>query len=400
MKSINMSDILCIIVFILIIGIQGYYLMNYYSADQTTISSNTDEINSRTTRITQLEERLKMLPETEKELELVTSQQEAMLNTIPTANSAVKQMVTLKRFADVNNFYDAKIVEAGSTESQDEIATVIKKDYTVSFTSTYNEARKFIESINTAYQIANINSVNISNDIQTTQDAKVVKALHQRFGNDLSQVVTTQLSFSVYVRKDEETGEVYQPGYNMVTGSETPFANKAKDQKSKDAGEAVTKTAAPAVQEDTPAATPAVESADYSGSVFELYVEDVLTSGDTYKLVGPGESKPYLGLVSQSNTYITITINDDGYELSIEDENGNVKQTSYSMDMKKPLIYIESSMRQIQTVMPNVHVYVYNYASDEAQVKLNGSMTKNIHVYDKFDEELSAGQTKGNVKLA
>lgn len=399
MKSINMSDILCIIVFILIIGIQGYYLVNYYSADQTTISSNADEINSRTTRIAQLEERLKMLPETEKELELVTSQQEAMLNTIPTANSAVKQMVTLKRFADVNNFYDGKLVEVGSTESQDEIATVIKKDYTISFTSTYDDARKFIESINTAYQIANINSVNVSNDIQNTEDAKVVKALQERFGKDLSQVVTTQLSFSVYVRKDEETGEVYQPGYNMVTGSEAPFASRAKDQKSKDAGEAVTKTAAPVAQEVTPTTTPAEESANYSGSVFELYVEDVLTSGDTYKLVGPGESKTYLGLVSQSNTYITITINDDGYELSIEDENGNVKQTSYSMDMKNPLVYIESSMRQIQTVMPNVHVYVYNYASDEAQVKLNGSMTKNIHVYDKFDEELSAGQTKGNVKL-
>lgn len=396
MKSVNMSDILYIIVVVLVVGVQGYYLVNYYSMDQMTISSNADEIASRTTRITQLEERLKMLPETEKELELVTAQQEAMLNTIPSGNSAVKQMVALRKYANVNTFYDTQLTEADSEVSEDEVATIIKKNYTMKFTSFYNEAKKFIESLNSAYQIANINSINISNEIQNTEDGDKLAALQVHFGQDLSQVVTTDLSFSVYVRKAEPEEEVYQPSYNMVDNSVAPFESLTKGTEKK-AGEAVSKTAAPVLEESKPVQT--TSQTNYSGSVFELYVEDILTSGDTYKLVGPGEEKTYLGLVSQSNVYITLTINDESYELSIEDENGNIKQTSYAMAVQKPLLYIESSMRQIQTVMPNVHVYVYNYGSDEMEVKLNGSLTQNVHIYDKFDEELSVGETKGNVKL-
>ena len=145
----------------------------------------------------------------------------------------------------------------------------------------------------------------------------------------------------------------------------------------------------------TPVVAPAVE-----GSKFSLQISDILTSGDTYMLSGPGTGdEHYIGLSSQQNTKISIVVYEDQYELTIEDEAGNVKQTHMSTSIANPYLRIVSSMRPLEEVMPNVHVYVYNYTDTIMNVTLEGTMTDNIHIFNEFDKIVSKGQTKGNISL-
>ena len=398
MKFIGGKKISSMILLVFILGAQGYYLVNIYSKDQAKINNQVNEIQETTAYIVRLEEGLKQLPETKKELETIRSKQEAVKSTMPNMASTAKLLGEIYSIFDTNKFYDVQVVEVSSVPIKDEMIPIIQKDYNVSFTSYYGEVKDFIENINGAYQIIHMNNIQIDNQLQLTENEEMLETLQGFFGEDLSEVVSVQLNFSIYVRAEmEEEQEEYAVSFNSINNNAKPFdgvgfANRlAGKGQAEEVVMSSSVLSADRVEE--------YEEIPYLNSVFELYVEDILTSGDTYKLMGTGKEKQYLGLVTQSNVYITITINEAGYEFSMEDENGNVKQITCAEIMQQPVLYIHSSMRQVQNAMPHVHIYVYNYGKDEIQVDLEGSLLSHIHIYDKFDEEVQAGETKGNVKL-
>jgi hypothetical protein len=127
---------------------------------------------------------------------------------------------------------------------------------------------------------------------------------------------------------------------------------------------------------------------------------DVLASGDNYSFVGPGEADTvYTGLKSSKNTYITLNIREDGYNVVMEDEQGNVKQNGALVPIDEPSLSIESDIVKIQETMPEIHIYIKNYTEDMMDITLKGSLLETIHIYNEFDEEVRPGQTKGKVKL-
>ena len=387
MKSIK--NILFAVIVALVFVAQVAYLLTVYKDDKTVIANNKAEIDSIERRIAQLEERVKMLPETQKELELVTAKKMAMLNTIPTFIANSKQSSDLFRYMGLKNFMKqgVKVIDDEADTSVDDL--ILKSKYELSFVGRYKDVRDFVDSLNASYQIINVQAFALDNAIQEKEgiDALPYK---NHFGEDFDQLVTATLKLTMYTRVDEnKADEIYQPDFDGRITVENNFKRVKKS------GQEVS----PSVSQDEPIETQQPERVTAT-DIFTLNVGDILTSGDTYKLDGPGQGGGYVGLISQANTHISLVIRDDGYEMSIEDEEGNVKQTSVTTTITNPGLNIISTMRPTDVVMPNVHVYVYNYTSQVMEVKMSGTLLDNIHVFNELDQQVRVGQAKGNIRVS
>lgn len=390
MKS--MKNIIFGLVFGVIILMQVFYLFKFYKADKQMIASNREEIANVQRRIDQLEERLAKHEESKKELAQLEIQKTALLNTIPSQTADSKFLTNFFRYLDLMKYTDGSIKQTNVEVTEDELGSIRKQEYEISFISTYTTSRKLIAHLNSMYQVGNISKFIFSTEPQK-KDGEERAAYEAFFGNGMNELGQTTFNFSVYYRSEGTVeDEIYQPGRSVKINNEEPFKNQKIIAATSTGGEV-----SPPVQEPTsePVSTPAL-----SNSQFNLNIGDLLSSGDTYQLSGPGDGdERYVGLVSQTNAHITIMVREDYYELSIEDESGQVKQTSFYIPIDRPALRIVSTMREIQTVMPNIHVYVYNYSGKIMRVSLEGTLLDNIHIYNEQDQEITKGQTKGNISL-
>lgn len=386
MKSTK--TIVYIVVVILVLGIQAYYLMTFYKEDKAIIASNNEEIATVQRRIDQLEERLAKHEEAKKELAQLENQKAALLETIPSYSTFVNFDGVLHDYFARTNFYEDLLTFNESSVIESDLGRVNQCKYSLEFISTYEDSNNLIESLNRMYQATNISSYSFDTGVQQ-QEGEELTLLKTIFGEQLSQVGKTTITFDTYYRPRIIGDEIYQPYIKPETNLLEVFNNPKKQVTE------VGATPSTEAETTTPVVAPAVE-----GSKFSLQISDILTSGDTYMLNGPGTGdEHYIGLSSQQNTKISIVVYEDQYELTIEDEAGNVKQTHMSTSIANPYLRIVSSMRPLEDVMPNVHVYVYNYTGTIMNVTLEGTMTDNIHVFNEFDKIVSKGQTKGNISL-
>ena len=198
--------------------------------------------------------------------------------------------------------------------------------------------------------------------------------------------------FDVYYRSDNAIiDEFYQPDASTKI-STSPFRNDVVEVDTEE-GEVTVPSENASTSDD--------DLTDYmASSDFLLNIGDALSSGDVYKLSGPGATADsYIGLSTTSNVDITVTINKDSYELDITDSEGHTKHTRVDYSITNPTFRIISGMHQLETVMPNVHVYIQNNIGSTAKVWLTGSLLENIHIYNGDNQEVQKGQTKGNVSL-
>lgn len=388
LKSLKNSVYIATVVFVLLGQIA--YLLTVFKDDQAVIASNKSEIISTEQRVARLEERLKLLPETEKELELVTAQKMAMVNTIPSFASGAKEASELSRYISLKDFVNISfesLADQQSTQESDEF--IYKRKYELSFTGRYEDIRDFIDYLNRSYQIITIDQFDINNDIQTGEDEKAaVYALH--FGEDFNQVVEAKVAITMFTRRSEVSNdEIYEPDFDGRTNQTETFTRVKNAQVS-----FLTEPKNELTSELQ------IESDKIATALFTLNIGDLLTSGDTYKFGGPGpDGGGYVGLISQANTQIRLVIRDNGYEMNIEDDKGNVKQTFVDTPITNPVLEIISTMRQVDAIMPHVSVYVYNYTSQMMDVTLTGSLLEQISIFNKSDEQVSKGQTKGSIRV-
>ncbi len=387
MKSIK--NVIFAIIVLVVVGAQIGYLLTVFKDDKDKITKGKTEIISIERRIAQLEERVRMLPETQKELELVTAKKMAMLNTIPIFTATSKETMDFFRYMGLKDFMKISIKmekEEEGTRTKDDM--IIQNTYELGFVGRYRDIRDFVDSLNASYQIINVKEFTIDNAIQDTK-GKEVLPYKEHYGEDFTQLVEAKIRLTMYTRVNEEkVDEIYQPNFDLTVKNQNNFKRviKSEDEVS------------PSVSQNEPIEIQEPNRVT-AANIFNLGVGDIFTSGDTYKLSGPGEGG-YVGLISQANTHISIVVREDGYEMSIEDENGNVKQTSVDMPITNPGLNIISTMRSLEEVMPNVHVYVYNYTSQIMEVKVSGSMLDNIHVFNESDQQVRVGQTKGNIRVS
>ncbi len=391
----SIKNIIFVLVVIAVIGIQGGYLMTAYRTEQDMIAQNKEEISLTERRIKELEKRLQQLPETQKELELVSAQKQAILNMLPMYTAVSKNLVELFRYMDLNDF-----VEIGCI-TPDEETTIQAEDgvkrysYELSFVGRYEEAIEFINQINQSYQVTNIESLVIDNSVQDLEDEENLVYL-MYYGDDFSQIVRATIQITMYARCDEtaEEQEIYQPGLELRTNPESVFAFVQTKELEDSPSVSIEETAAE--EEETEIeSVPVVHTED----TFTLSIGDRITSGDTYKLDGPGtQMGDYVGMITDTNVEIAIEVYEDHYKMSMVDTEGEKEETEVEIPITKPRLNIISTMRDLEDVMPNIHVYVHNHTEKVMDVTLTGSMLDHIYVFS-GDERIAKGETKGNIKL-
>ena len=374
-------------VFIIVIFAQVVYLLTVYKEDKMCIAANRRAIKSIENRIKQLDECVEKLPETKNELEQIASQKMAMLNTIPTFVAGSKEGIELFRYMSINDFANVGfkvITEENNANNEDEL--ILKRSYELTFVGRYEEVQSFIDNLNRSYQIINIESLELSNEVQDLTNGKNL-SLYEYFGEDFKKLVEVKLKLTMYTRQsDSEDEEIYQPDLDMRTNLEGIFAFIQKEE---------TQISSFVSQEEN---APVKERAS---DVFTLNVGDILNSGDTYKFGGPGENGGgYVGLITEANVNITLVVRETGYEMRIEDINGAKDEMTIQTAITLPEMNIISTMRQIYDVMPNVHVYIHNHTSQVMKINISGHLTDHIYIFNEAGEQVGKGQTKGNIKLA
>lgn len=373
-------------VFIIVIFAQVVYLLTVYKEDKMCIAANRRAIKSIENRIKQLDECAEKLPETKNELEQIASQKMAMLNTIPTFVAGSKEGIELFRYMSINDFVNVgfkAIIEENNANNEDEL--ILKRSYELTFVGRYEEVQSFIDNLNRSYQIINIESLELSNEVQDLTNGKNL-SLYEYFGEDFKKLVEVKLKLTMYTRQsDSEDEEIYQPDLDMRTNLEGAFAFIQKEE---------TQISSFVSQEEN---APVKERAS---DVFTLNIGDILNSGDTYKFGGPGENGGgYVGLITETNVNITLVVRETGYEMRIEDINGAKDEMTIQTAITLPEMNIISTMRQIYDVMPNVHVYIHNHTSQVMKINISGDLTDHIYIFNEAGEQVGKGQTKGNIKL-
>lgn len=376
----------------IVILAQFYYLFTDYKEDKALIDSNKQEIASVEQRINQLEERLVKHEESKQELARLEIQKTALLDTIPNQLAYSKYLSNFNNYLSLMKCMKLTIIDNGTEIIQNEIGTINKRSYSVTFTSTYTTSKKFIERIASMYQASNISEYSFNTSPQETEGEDRIGYL-TFFGDDFNEVGETNFTFTTFYRMDNTVpDEVYQEGISGRVSSE-PFKTSKVE---------IAETSVSNVVE-LPDFEPVVEpipELPASDSQFKLNIGDILSSGDTYKISGPGEGEAgYIGIISDTNATIKMTVYDDHYELSVEDEKGQVKETKVNIPINMPTLRIISTMREVYTVMPNVHVNIYNYSSQKMQISIEGSLLDNIHIYNEKGQEVTKGQAKGNISL-
>lgn len=389
MKSAK--NIIVAIVFMGILVAQMTYLLTNYKDDMQKINDTQAEIDSVNMQITGLEERLKMLPDTEREIEILEEQRVALLNTIPSMGSAAQDMVDLTRYLGMCNFMNREMQLATVEEPivNDETTVYVRK-YTMSFVGTYEDVHDFIGYLNSAYQLINITNFTMDNEIQNCGEEEK-KAFLYHYGDDFYNLVSANIEITYYLRLEEaaDDDEIYQPFFDGRVNTTTPF--KMMNAEEIDEVEFIV--------DETKEQGNLPTSVEQKNDYFSLDIGDVLNSGDTYKLSGPGGNNYYVGIESSVNTIIRITVYDAYYILRIEDESGKMDEVTVNTPITKPYLQINSSMRQIQDVMPNIKIYVDNYSQNIMEIEMRGSLLENVYIYNQLDTQVMKGETKGNVKL-
>ena len=397
MRSIK--NIIFAVVIILLLGGEVYYMMTVYQTEANIIAQNREEIRLTELRIEELEKRVAKLPETEKELELVTNQKQAILNMLPAYTALSKNMAEIFRYLEINDFVDISYKSTennGTTASLDGIRTY---QYNLSFVGPYDEAIAFIHNLNQSYQVINVENLTLDNSVQDPENTENL-VYYRHYGDKMPEVIRTSLQVTMYSRYDAEAEkeEIYQPDLRLEINDESIFAFRS------DVKQIGTETETLALQDAVASEEVMLEvlpkQAERPNDVFTLHVGDRITSGDTYKLDGPGSNiGDYVGLSSQANVVVDIEVFADHYTMSIEDENGEKESTEVVMTLTEPYLEVISTMRPLEEVMPNVHINIHNHTEMVMPVKLSGTMLDNIYVFNDQGERITQENAQGNITL-
>lgn len=366
-----------IVAYSLVIGIillQIVYLLTIYKKEQYKIESTLLEIETNYLESSRLEKELAHMPSIMEQIDSLKIEQENVLSQIPTMQTSTQDIIALTTYLESCDFLDK---EMALTMQEEPITVgtkiVYKREYTMNFIGVYEEVRNLIDYLNESCKLAEIAQFSVSNEIQEQEIQKetLIKHYKERFYD----LVSVHMQLNYYIREEEKNEE-------LLIALEESKEKVDAFKKLNIAKEEVKLTIDNEAERD----------------LFKLDIGDILSSGDTYKLLGPGDGDDYIGLSSNVNTVVQIIINENQYSLAIQDANGNIKELKVDEKVESPYLTIDSSLRQIQEVMPNIKINIENYTQHILEIEMSGTLLDNIYIYSGIEPVLK-GQQKGNVKL-
>lgn len=370
--------------------IQGIYFITFYKQDKIYITTQKNQLYFIEERIQQLNEYANNLGDTQKQLEALTLQNRALSNVIPTSISGFREANELLRYMYANHFMNIRfevITEKDAIESKNTL--ISSHTYELMFVGRYEEVRDLIEHLNQSYQMLHIQSLELSNEIQSLDDESHAY-LYEYYGEDFYKIVQATLKLTLYTRQDEAGNqEIYQPDIDLRANTEGVFMLNNQEELSMSG---VTNK-----DDDATSYHPQVQE---EGDLFILNIADILTSGDTYKFSGPGETQGgYVGLITQEDVKIQLTIKEKEYEMSIEDALGKADKVTVQTELIHPKMHIISTMRSIYNPMPNISIFIDNRTKQVMQISMEGNLIEKIKVFNESGYQLVRGETKGMIKL-
>lgn len=382
---------LCIALCMSVCLIQGIYLMTFYKQGRAYVTTNKNQIHFIEKRIQQLDERSKDVADAQKELETLTIQNSALLSAIPTFISGSKETIELLRYMHVNDFTHIRFKAIAEDDRSDlENNFISSRSYELTFVGRYKAIRDLIDHLNRSYQIIHIQSLELSNEVQAISSEQN-SSLYQHFGEDFYKMVGATLRLTLYTRQSEsDDEEIYQPDFSLRVNPEGAFALIQESELMEEEKLDVL------VSQDSEQVLRKKEVKD----LFTLNIGDILTSGDTYKFGGPGETNGgYVGLITDADVKIQLIIKENEYEMIIEDMNGKKDQVTVQIVLTHPEMHIISTMRAIYDTMPNISIFVENRTKQLMQISMEGDFTKNIKLFNEAGYLLNKGETRGFIKL-
>ncbi len=375
---------------IVVLGLQFYYIVSVQSKIRAEILAIQQESEIKKLEIMAQEKKLRELPQFEQELEQVNSQVNGVTSMIPTMTSQLEELIEFNRLMEANGFKDLVVQQLGQVLHEDETSHIIESQYQLIYTSTYNETKDFIQNLCHSNQLINLISFEMDNSPQTLSENKAY------YGSHMKELVQSKVVVSTFSLKGEPTGEeVYIPYMTPTTHVSKSFVSRkgvvqqeVAEQEGREQRE---------IEELTPIE---LQQARNETNQFYLRLWDILVSGQNVTLSGPAPlERSFTGMRSGENVSITLTLREGGYDVSLEDEGGQVRQNSVEYTLENPQLTIDCNIDRIQEVMPEIKIYIRNYTDQMLEISPEGDNLDLITIYNEYDEKVRRGETKGKVRL-
>lgn len=388
------KDKIGLIGLMMVLIIQGGYVMVIYLREQATFLEIQKEINLAEIRREESEKHLNELSQIEEELENVLIQKQMLRNQLPSCTAVSKNTVELLRYMELNDF---KEIGCRSLDVEYEIdGDVWGYTYELTFVATFEEVAGFVDNLNQSYQLIKIERLILDNAVQdlTNEENQIYLSCYQ---DDFSQIVRTTMEIVMYGRNDNtQRGEIYQADLQIEPRTESMFALAQSKNKPYDSD----LNSKQSIEDEEELWKRKNEKTENLDGKFTLCIGDGMTSGDTYKLDGPGnEEGDYIGLMTDKDTKVIIEVYQHYYKMTIEDTEGMKEETTVNIGVESPMLEIISMMRIIEGKAPNVQVYVHNHTMQMMKIVVIGSLLEQIEVLNEQGECLGRGTTKGNLKF-
>lgn len=342
------------------------YLGTIYKNEQTIIEANRAETLSSASKLGEMSKQSLDLGETKKQIEMLQSKKEEILNQLPSFESSSKEMTELIRYLSLNDFKDIEIKVLMSEKDEWKELEMIKRSYEIKWVGSYDEIKEFIHKLNQSYQMLEIEKLEIDNEVQNLEEESNWK-YYSYYKTHFNEIVKAKLELSLYERRNEEEKEIYQPNLNLLMNSEKVFSRTQKE-------ESLIK-----IEEQ---------------NSFLLYSR---TDEGAYQLEAPdGES---IQINGKTDVSVYLIIRDDGYHMSLMNDEGEVEEISGDIEIFKPQMKVLNT--STHTGMDEIHILItiHNQTQDEMSICIDEEIAENIQVFDEQGKEIRRGYSSGKLKL-
>ncbi|PHV72342.1 hypothetical protein CS063_02370 [Sporanaerobium hydrogeniformans] len=367
---------------ILVLSLQMYYMMNVRSQTINQILNIQQESLLKQTEIMVQEKNLSEISEFEEELRQVHSQTNGITSMLPTVSSDIQELIEFRGLMAANGFKDLQVEQLGQILHEDEKAHIIENQYQLTYISTYTATKEFLLNLRHSNQLINISSFEMTTAPQEEAENG------EEYGSQIGEVIQAKIVLSTFCLKGEGQEETYIP-YIIGTSHVSKGIENSKGMSQQEEIE---------VNSDT-VAQPHLTKPQPQMNDFYLNLWDTLVAGENFTFSGPAPlQRSFTGLRSGANVYVTLTLREDGYDVSLEDEEGKVQQNSVQYSLEDLKLIVDSNIARIKEVMPTVQIFIRNYTNQMIEVQCKGSNLDLITIYNEYDEMVKPGEVKGKVK--
>lgn len=392
----NKKELLAGIVAFLLIGVQAYYFYSIHPIKISELEMTQSEVSTKKKQLETLKQQYARLEETKEELEVTKLQVTATKAQLPTYFTASKDMVDMIRLMENGSFSNLE-VKVGSEQRQVLAEKeVLGMNYQMSFITPFSKVKRVIENLKQSYQIIKIHSLAINNGPQANE-----QEYEKLYADKMHELVQVQIDFSIFARVGEDN-EIYEPTANTLTNPEEAFKSREAENIKKQ--QAVTDASKPSEKTHRPdlEGNSTVDSSSKTKkNDFELLIYDILTSGDTHRLLSPNDQGEdnYTGAIAEGDTKITFNVWEDHYTIQIYLADGTTKEIQ-GKTLRVPVSFkVTSYAKPVDGKVARTDIYINNYTKDNMLIEVNGKNAGNIHIYNEAEQEVQKGEKKGKIKV-